>query len=188
MDLHTYSTILTVGIILTFLASLVVALDKKNKILNKISSNNNDNQSKYYYVLKLIAIVSSISTLGALTYQYGYSTPVCILCWWQRIFMFPVEIIMLIAIIYKTAKSHLMTFILSGIGFMFASYHYYYHFKGYVLGQIVSLPCDVGGLLPACTENNGILVFGFATIPFLSLLAFASILLLSYKASTLENK
>jgi hypothetical protein len=71
-----------------------------------------------------------------------------------------------------------MTLVSSAIGLFFAGYHYYYHFQAFVLGRTVSLPCDLGGLLPACTESP-ILIFKFITIPFMAVVAFLAIFVLS---------
>ena len=136
----------------------------------------------YFHIVKLIGFLAIFSTIWVMIYQLHYELAVCELCWWQRIFMFPIDIIVLVSLYYKTKTNHIIIGILSAFGIFFAGYHYYYHFRGWVLGEIVSLPCSVGGLLPACTDNNGILQFGFVTIPFMALIVFMAILWLSYVA------
>ena len=136
----------------------------------------------YFHFLKIIGFFAIFSTVAALTYQLYYELEVCELCWWQRIFMFPIDIIILVSLYYKTKTNHVITWILAAFGIFFAGYHYYYHFRGWVLGEAVTLPCSVGWLLPACTDNNGILQFGFITIPFMALVIFISIVWLSYLA------
>lgn len=173
MDITQYSTfvsLLILGLLAATLSVLAGLFFKKTRevILSQ----------DYFLFVQLIGIVAIISTLGALTYQYVYSTEVCILCWWQRIWMFPIEIMVGVSLWYRVRVVHLMTLISSAIGLFFAAYHYYYHFLGFVLGRTVSLPCDLGGLLPACTESP-ILIFKFITIPFMALVAFLAIFVLS---------
>lgn len=136
---------------------------------------------RYSDFLAAIAAISVLSVATALIYQLAYLTPVCELCWWQRIFLFPISIVALVALWFRTKEAHVTAGILSLIGLFYASYHYYYHFQGLVLGNALSLPCSSGGLLPACTDSP-ILTFGFVTIPLMGILVFASILVLAFFA------
>lgn len=138
-------------------------------------------QRPYRDFLIALSFVGAAGVIGALVYQLAYATPVCELCWWQRIFLFPIPIIALVALWYRAHAAHVTIAILSALGLFYALYHYYYHFQGLVLGNAVSLPCSTGGLLPACTESP-ILTFGFVTIPLMAALAFLSFLMLSYFA------
>ena len=132
----------------------------------------------YNNFLIAIAFFSLASVVGALTYQLVYLTPVCELCWWQRIFLFPISVIALVAVWWRTREAHITVAILSLLGLFYASYHYYYHFQGLVLGHTLSLPCSFVGLLPAC-PSSPILTFGFGTIPFMGILVFSSKLILA---------
>ncbi len=115
-----------------------------------------------------------------MVYQLYYELRVCELCWWQRIFMFPIDVVVLVSLWKKVRTNHLIIGILAAFGTFFAGYHYYYHFRAWVLGEDVILACATGGLLPACTEHEGVLTFGFITIPFMALVVFLSIGILSY--------
>ena len=183
MSLDLYSYILAIAVLglgaLT-LISLVWYLCS-SKIRAKIQS------IPYFHIVKMIGLLAITSTIGVLIYQLHYEVEVCELCWWQRIFMFPIDVIVLVSLYYKTKTNHMIVGILSAFGIFFAGYHYYYHFRGWVLGEAVSLPCSVGGLLPACTDNNGILQFGFITIPFMALIVFITILWLSYIAHRVQK-
>ena len=138
-------------------------------------------QIDYERWLIVIGSIAILATITSLIYQFIYKTPVCELCWWQRIFLYPIEIITLVAVWKKTKEAHITVAILATIGLFFASYHYYYHFQGFVLGNKLTLPCSYGGLLPACTDSP-ILVFGFITIPFMGILIFVAVLLLAWIA------
>jgi hypothetical protein len=50
------------------------------------------------------------------------------------------------------------------------------------------MPCEQGGLLPACIENNGVLTFGFVTIPLMALIIQLSIMWWCYVAHKVANK
>ena len=141
----------------------------------------------YFWFIAAIAAVACISIAGSLIYQLVYETPVCELCWWQRIFLYPVSVITLVALWYKSRETHVTVAILSAFGLWYASYHYYYHFQAFVLGNKLTLPCSYGGLLPACTDSP-ILVFGFATIPFLGIMVFGGMLILAGFAHLAVNK
>lgn len=138
-------------------------------------------QIAYTTWLKIIGLLATIATLGALTYQYVYLTPVCIDCWWQRIFMFPIEIIVLVSLFTKNKANHILTGVMASIGILISTYHYSKHFERYVIGNSALVPCSplpgepLCGLAPTVT-------FGFITIPFMALFVFASIIWLSYLA------
>ena len=131
--------------------------------------------------LALIGATATIATLGSLTYQFVYLTPVCVLCWWQRIFMFPIEIVILVSLYTRTKGNNLISGIMAGIGALFASYHYYGHYQKYVAGNPFLLPCSTNPLEVSCS-NSPVVTFGFVTIPFLALITFIAIIWLSYLA------
>jgi disulfide bond formation protein DsbB len=173
MTLEFYSTLLTLGSIILFALTLVTFclyfFSKKVKArLEAID---------YYEYVYVILVISSFAVAGSLIYQLIYLTPVCELCWWQRIFIYPTVVIALAAYLFKEKYSHITIGILSLFGLFYATYHYYYHFLGFVLGQKVDLPCSVGGLLPACTSSP-ILIFGFITIPFMAIMELGTIILI----------
>lgn len=138
-------------------------------------------QKGYYFYILWIGIISALSTLAALTYQFVYGLEVCSLCWWQRIFMFPIEVITFFSLVEREKATHLITGTLATIGAGFAGYHYYNHFQNFVLGQDVILPCGAVGLVPSCSDSYFI-YFGFLTLPFMALIAFLSIIVLSFLA------
>ncbi len=177
MSLDLYSLFLSIGalVISSSVIVIVVAVLSRSRYRDKIM------QIDYERWLIAIGSIAILTTITSLIYQFVYKTPVCELCWWQRIFLYPIEIITLVAVWKKTKEAHITVAILAAIGLFFASYHYYYHFQGFVLGNKLTLPCSYGGLLPACTDSP-ILVFGFITIPFMGILIFVAVLLLAWIA------
>jgi disulfide bond formation protein DsbB len=92
--------------------------------------------------------------------------------------MFPIDVVILVALYFRERFAHVTTAILAAFGAFYAGYHYYYHFQVHVLKNALSLPCSTFGLIPGCSETK-VLAFGFATIPFMALCAFLSILILA---------
>lgn len=177
LTIFDYSFALTIGVFALSGASLAagIAYQVSPQIKTVLAS------LSYDTYLKCIGILSGFSTLAVLIYQYVYLTPVCELCWWQRICMFPIDAVVLIALYAKDRLAHFYTALLSGVGALFASYHYYHHFQEFVLRERTNLPCSAVGLTPSCAESS-VLVFGFVTIPLMALLVFLNILILSYLA------
>jgi disulfide bond formation protein DsbB len=186
MTLEAFSTILTLGSVALFGALLIVGVG----YLTSSGIRSLVRQIPYEQFLLALFLISVSSIAFSLTYQLVYMTPVCELCWWQRIFLYPVSIITFVALWYRTRETHVTVGILALGGFWYACYHYYYHFQAFVLGKTLSLPCSYGGLMPACTDSP-VLVFGFITIPFMGIMIFGSMLIVSglaYVASKrLEN-
>ncbi len=173
-----YSTILALwvlGILFMTITSMTLYFFSK-KSRNFLES------IPYFIYLKIIGIIAISATTFAMIYQLYFELDVCILCWWQRIFIFPIDIIVLVSLWKRIRWNHIITGILSFIGLFFAGYHYYYHFMGHVMGYAVSMPCEVGWLLPACTSHEWVLIFGFITIPFMSVCVLLAILWLSWLA------
>lgn len=131
--------------------------------------------------MKLIGIFATIATLGALTYQFIYLTPVCLDCWWQRIFMFPIEMIVLVSLLTKNKLNHFLTWFMASIGILFSMDHYSEHFERYVMGNATLVPCSPTPGEPLCGLAPTV-TFGFITIPFMAIIVFATIIWLSYLA------
>lgn len=91
--------------------------------------NNKSSLHKHYLFFKqnaltFIFIVGSSATLGSLFLSEIASFVPCTLCWWQRIFMYPISIISLIALIRNDKNSVFYILPLALIGGAIAAYHY----------------------------------------------------------------
>jgi disulfide bond formation protein DsbB len=177
MSIATYSQILGALVLLlgtaTFLSFLSYCFSPLTR--TRVSA------VSYTTWLKLIATIATMATLGAVTYQYVYATPVCVLCWWQRIFMFPIELILAVTLWTKTKMNHYIIGLMATIGLPISLYHYYGHYQKYVAGNPFLLPCSTNPLESSCS-NSPIVTFGFITIPFMAAVVFATILWLTYLA------
>ncbi len=123
------------------------------------------------YILYLAWIVSLVATLGSLYFSEIKGFIPCELCWYQRILMYPLVIILGIAVFdqNKKIKKYVLPFSVIGMGVSF--YHYLIQ---KVPGLAAVKPC-VGGV-----PCNGQYInwLGFITIPFLALIAFVFITVL----------
>ncbi|MFC2949976.1 disulfide oxidoreductase [Virgibacillus sediminis] len=115
--------------------------------------------------------VALVATAGSLFYSEVMGYTPCMLCWVQRIFMYPLIIIYGTAIWKKDAKIALPGLILSGIGMMVSIYHY----------MVQNLPAlqEAGeGCGPVACNLKYVNYFGFVTIPFLAGTAFILIFIM----------
>ena len=111
-------------------------------------------------------LIASVSALGSLFFSAVMEFPPCVLCWYQRIFMFPLVIIFLIGLFPFDKKAVKYGLPLALIGWGFAFYHQLVY-AGLIPESIQ--PCTQG---VSCTERY-LDMFGFITIPMLSLVSFS---------------
>lgn len=119
--------------------------------------------------------IATIATLGALFIGEVMGQTPCILCWYQRIFMFPLAVILGVAVFRSDYSVYPYAITLAGAGTLFAFYH------SLIYAGIVSealSPCSQG---LSCASTN-MTVFGILPLPILSLGAFAGIAGLSHHA------
>ncbi|MFA7744778.1 disulfide oxidoreductase [Salinicoccus roseus] len=111
-------------------------------------------------------LVSIIATLGSLYFSEIQSFIPCELCWYQRILMYPLVLILGIATFQndKSVKKYVLP--ISIIGGSISLFHY---LEQKVPGFAEIKPCANG--MPCSTEYINWL--GFITIPFLALIAFS---------------
>lgn len=124
-----------------------------------------------WYLIFAAWIIASISTAGSLFFSEVMMFPPCILCWYQRICMYSLVVVLIAGLFPVDRKVIRFSLPLSLLGLGIAIYHnlLYYH----ILPESVA-PCRAG---ISCTTVQ-IQWFGFVTIPFLSLLGFAVIVTL----------
>lgn len=110
-----------------------------------------------------------VATLGSLYFSEVLKFPPCVLCWYQRICMYPLVLILGTGIVTNDKKVIWYTLPLASIGWIIALYHNLLYYK--ILPESVA-PC-VNGV--SCTTKF-VEYFGFVTIPLLSWIAFSIIL------------
>jgi disulfide bond formation protein DsbB len=118
-------------------------------------------------------VTSTLAMFGSLYFSEIRQYEPCELCWYQRILMYPLVLILGIAVIKKDYKVAFYSMWLSAIGALISSYHYSL--------QKISLVAENA---PACGRvpctGQYINWLGFITIPFLALIAFIIIFACSF--------
>ena len=137
------------------------------------------NDSRWTLVF-LAWLIATLATLGALFMSEIMGLAPCVLCWYQRIFMFPLVIILALGLFPFDPKVLRYALPLSAIGLVIAAFHILLVWG--IVPEALA-PCRQG--IPCKTVQ--IEWFGFVTIPLLSVLAFLTINALLL-ASTLKSQ
>ena len=122
-------------------------------------------------------LIAAVSTLGSLFFSEVMELIPCVLCWYQRISLFPLAIILLIGLFPLDKKVVNYALPLAIIGLIFTVYHCLLFFG--VIPENLQ-PCSQG---VSCTDDN-MELFGFLPIPLLGLIAFLMIIILLLKTRT----
>lgn len=112
--------------------------------------------------------VALIAMLGSLFLSDALGWIPCTLCWYQRVFMYPLVFVIGISVVRRDGSWPLTTLVIGGIGWLVALYHSLLQWG--VISEALA-PC-VDGV--SCVTENGVW-FGFITIPFMSLVAFTAV-------------
>jgi len=113
-------------------------------------------------------LAATASTLGALFLSEVVGVAPCVLCWYQRVFMFPLAVVLTVALFPLDPKVIRYAAPLAAVGWLVALFHVLLN-KGYIPETMT--PCTKG--IP-CSQIDAEW-FGFLTIPMLSLLSFSAI-------------
>lgn len=108
------------------------------------------------------------ATAGSLYFSEVLHLPPCVLCWYQRVFMYPLVLLLAVGIERRDPGIRRYALPLSLLGFAVAVYHNLLYYK--ILPENAA-PCTAG---ISCTTLQ-INWLGFITIPLLSLLGFLAI-------------
>ncbi len=115
------------------------------------------------FALQIAWIVAVLATFGSLFLQFFEQLDPCEFCWFQRICMYPLSLLLGIAAFrgdVQVAKRYFIGLSLVGAGL--AIYHYQL--------EHIPQPTVCGSLVPC---NVAVInIFGFITVPFLSMAAF----------------
>lgn len=117
------------------------------------------------YALYLAWLFSLIGTLLSLYFSEVLQWPICALCWYQRICLYPLTILLGIACFRNNNSIAIYTLPLSLLGIVFAGYQY--------LEQMIPgfAPIDVCGSGPSCSHIDAMWL-GFITLPLIAGIGF----------------
>lgn len=121
--------------------------------------------------LYLSFAVALTATAGSLFFSEIMVLPPCVLCWYQRIFIYPLVPILTVGILTRDPKVHWYVWPLIIPGLLISVFHNLLYWK---LLPEAAAPCQAG---ISCTTKF-FEWFGFVTIPLLSLSAFVVIAIL----------
>jgi disulfide bond formation protein DsbB len=133
------------------------------------------------YALYIVFIISLLAMFISLYFSDILGWAPCVLCWYQRILIYPITLISAMAIVSKDVKVYRYVLPLSIIGTLVALFHNLLYWKIIPEGFV---PCTNG---ISCTADY-LQLYGFITIPFLSLIAFIIITVLVIMHRKYEHK
>ncbi len=121
------------------------------------------------YTLAFIVALASVMT--SLFWSEIMKFTPCILCWYQRIFMYPQPILLYTSIVRNEKVLAPYLTVMSGLGLMIGLYHHAMQ----LLPKNLALPCKaIGGV--SCIEGYKF-YYGYITFPLMSATAFLLIIL-----------
>lgn len=121
--------------------------------------------------ISLTFLVCLASIAGGLFYSSIAGFTPCVLCWWQRIFLYPQAVILAIAFFTDDEHIHKYSLALSSLGILISIYDVYLQFGG---TDVVN--CAANGAI-SCNFRYFV-EYGYITIPTMALTAFALLLIL----------
>jgi disulfide bond formation protein DsbB len=124
--------------------------------------------------LWLAWLVAAVATVGSLIYSEVIHFVPCRLCWFQRIFMYPLSIVLLVGAIRRDLAARFYALPLALIGLAISVWHYLIQ----VFPSLEGSSCDP---VNPCSARY-VEVFGFISIPFMAGAGFTliAVLLLFY--------
>ena len=122
------------------------------------------------YVLAGAWIVAMLATLGSLYYSEIAGFEPCRLCWYQRIAMYPLVVILAIAALRRDIGVRHYAIPVAAIGAIISSYHYVLEW----FPAVATAACSVGVPCTLVWFRE----FGFISLPYLALSAFLLVITL----------
>jgi disulfide bond formation protein DsbB len=127
-------------------------------------------------------LIAAVSTLSALFLSEVMGVPPCVLCWYQRVFMFPLVLVLATGLLSSDTKAaRRFALPLVAVGWLVAMFHLLLT-RGLIPAS--ASPCTQG--IP-CSRIE-VEWLGFITIPLLSVLAFSAIGIALFAAYLKDRK
>jgi len=118
--------------------------------------------------LAVPALVTSVSMIGSLYFSEAVGYRPCVLCWYQRIAMYSLAIVLVIAAVRKDRAVRPYAMALAGVGAVIAGYHW-------LLERWPSIDTGSCSADAPCSVPY-FAVFGFVSLAFMAFCAFATVL------------
>jgi len=167
MDVEVFNNLLGVGALLIQAVTALLVIVSFSSWREKLFS------FAGHYGLMIAFCAAFAGALGSFVYSEIIGYVPCVLCWWQRVFLFPQFIILGVALFGKIRNADVFfyTLALSIIGGAIALYHV-------LLQAGTGLPalCSFEGT--SCSQRL-VFVFDYVTIPMMALSIFAFLIVVS---------
>lgn len=115
--------------------------------------------------------IALFAIFGSLVFSEILNFPPCDLCWYQRICMYPIAVIIATGLFLKSKEINKFILPFVSIGFFISIYHNLIYYR---IIEIIK-PCTENAPCTAVQLN----MFGFITIPLMSFLGFLVLLILN---------
>ena len=166
-----------IGIIVVVFG-LIFLKKYKYKHFNNIKSFISKRAYSLAFILTLIATFSSLFISEIAKF------PPCVLCWYQRIVMYPQPILLFIAILRKEYVLKPYLLVLNILGGFIALYHYLLQ----ILPKSQFIVCNksLTGIAVSCTENYQF-YFGYMSFPLMALTVFLLLIIIMSLSKYAKN-
>jgi disulfide bond formation protein DsbB len=163
---QTFTSVLAIAAAALALAVLAMsALRRRSSSVDAVAASLDD------AALWLAFLVAAGATAGSLYFSEVANYVPCRLCWFQRICMYPLSAVLLIAAIRRDRSVRWYALPLAGVGVVLSSYHYAIEWRP-------SLERGACGIGPESCTTIWFREFGFVTLPFMALCGFVAIIAL----------
>lgn len=125
----------------------------------------------------LACVVAVVAVSSSLIFSDFFHMQPCKLCWFQRIFIFP-QVILLLMALWKKHHDVIVDYslMLACIAIPISIFHYLLQMTDAPAVHAFA-PCDITGQAPSCSGFY-VIIFGYVTIPMMALTASALIAIL----------
>lgn len=125
-------------------------------------------------------LVAAACMAGSLYFSEVAHFPPCEYCWYQRICMYPLAVILLVAALRRDRRIGWYAVPLAGIGALISSYHYLIEWHPNLQADScdAAVPCTIVWFRE----------FGFISLPFMALCGFLAVIALLTTPSPLEEE
>lgn len=121
-------------------------------------------------ILYFALVQAMLAVIGSLYYSDIKGYVPCTLCWYQRIFLYPLVLIILVGIIRVDKKLHWYVLPMAIGGWAIALYHIL--IQNNIITEAIT-PCSI---VASCRLNQ-VEYFGFLTIPVMAFMSFTIIII-----------
>ena len=127
--------------------------------------------SKSWQLLFVSWLIALTSTLAVLFIGEIMGQTPCVLCWYQRAFMFPLVIVLGVSCILSDLRVWRYALPVAGAGWAFAAYHML------LIVEVIPTSIEPCGQGPSCSGTD-MMILDVVPIPLLSLGAFSTLIIL----------